>query len=115
MSGILWASVISKSLTYEIVDPILIYKKIFHKNVLCYFSSYFRLLTLIFVDGAISYIIAFSIPIGGLIGVFIKMLVLSVLFNSIFVLATQKTKSMQSMLIRIRGLIHELRVKYLGK
>lgn len=40
LAGILWASSIARIVTYEIIDPIIVYKRVFHKSVNKYFILY---------------------------------------------------------------------------
>lgn len=107
LAGILWASTISRVLTYEIIDPILVYKRVFKKNVTSYFSMYGIYTVLILIIGLISYKIVSFVSIGGFIGLVIKAIVLILIFNSLFFGITVKTKEFKSIFTRIKRLLHK--------
>ena len=105
LSGILWASTISRVFTYEIIDPCLIYKKIFHKPVIKYLFMYIGLTSLIFLDGVVSYKISSIVSLTGFIGLLIQVIVFSLVFNLLFLMATLKTTQFKSIYQRIKPII----------
>ena len=105
LSGILWASTISRVFTYEIIDPCLIYKKIFHKPVIKYHFMYIGLTSLIFLDGVVSYKISSIVSLTGFIGLLIQVIVFSLVFNLLFLMATLKTTQFKSIYQRIKPII----------
>ncbi|KNY26569.1 nitroreductase family protein [Pseudobacteroides cellulosolvens] len=105
LAGILWASTISRFLTYEIIDPVLIYRRVFHKNVLHYFIMYITYSALIIVDGLISYRIAAYITVDGFVGFLLRAVVLTVVFNIVFVAATFKSNVFRSLYMRIDKMV----------
>jgi len=72
LAGIFWASTISRVLTTEIIDPILIYKRIFHTSVLKYVIMYFRYAGIVLIGGFICYKISSIISFVGLGGLLLK-------------------------------------------
>lgn len=109
LSGILWASTISRVFTYEIIDPCLIYKKIFHKPVIKYLLMYTGLTSLIFLDGVVSYKISSIVSLTGFIGLLIQVIVFSLVFNLLFLTATLKTTQFKSIYQRIKPIISNAR------
>lgn len=107
LSGILWASTFSRVVTYELIDPFLVYKRVFHKPVGKYFLVYLVLTALICVDGAMSYFFSSLISVTGLFGLVIKAAVFSIIFNAVFVAVTFRTRVAQSIYDRLRKIIHK--------
>lgn len=105
LPGILWASVLCKIFTYNLMDPIIIYKRIFNKIVGKYFAVYVWMTLLVFFDGVISYRLSGIIAIEGMIGLIIRILLFSILFNMIFFAITYKSDSFKSLRSRILILI----------
>lgn len=104
LPGILWASTISRTLTYELIDPFLVYRRVFHKPVAKYFGVYAAIAALVCLDGAISYKIAYLLPLSGFAGFAVKVVVFSIAYNLIFIAATFKSKPARSVFGRIRNL-----------
>lgn len=109
LSGILWASTISRALTYELIDPFLVYRRIFHKPVMKYFITYACLTILVFVDGFISYKVASLISAAGLIGSMSQVVVFSLVFNLFFLLVTFRTAQFKSIYGRLKTIITNTR------
>lgn len=105
LSGILWASTISRLVTYEIVDPFLVYKKVFHKPVLKYFLTYIAMTALLVFDGMVSYKISSYIGLSGIIGLLIQGIIFVIIFNVIFILVTYRTKPAQSIMKRMKRVL----------
>ena len=106
LAGILWASVLARTFSYEIIDPVIIYKRVFNKSSLRYFTMYALYLGLILVDGYISFLIINLIPLDGLTGFIFKAIILSVVYNLLFFLATIRTPEFQSLLSRVKYMVH---------
>lgn len=92
LAGVYFATSISRFFTMGIVDPVLIFKNGFGKNPLLYYLRYFAYFIIVSAVGALSYIPLMFIPLGGLAGFIVKLVVFSVVFNLLFMLATFKTK-----------------------
>lgn len=105
LAGILWASVIARVFSYEIIDPVIIYKRVFNKNSIRYFAMYALYLMLILADGFISYCVICFVPLGGAIGFVVKAVILSFIYNIIFFLMTIRTSEFHSLLKRAKYMI----------
>ncbi len=103
LTGILLASIISRTLTYEIVDPIIIYKKVFGVAYHKYFLMYFLYTALVIGDGFLCYGLVILIPCTGLLGFIIKVVAASAAFNIIFVCATFRTSAFRNLLNRVKN------------
>ena len=112
LSGILWASTISRVVTYEIVDPVLVYKRVFKSSVKRYFGLYMAYAVLIIIDCVISYRIVELIPLGGFSGLILKVICFTFMYNTIFLCATCKTKSFSSICRRLKTVLSKIRMKF---
>lgn len=106
LAGILWASTISRVITYEIVDPLIIYKKVFHKSVARYYGTYVIMILLVLADGLISHKIASIIALSGFVGVTARVIVFSIIFNCLFFVVTFRTSQFKSIYERIKIIIN---------
>ena len=109
LAGILWASTISRTLTYELIDPFLVYRRVFHKPVTKYFYSYGAIAALVLISGFVGYKISFLIPLSGITGFTVRVVVFSIIFNLLYLGTTIKTKPAQSVLGRLQGIIRKNR------
>lgn len=109
LAGILWASVIARVITYELIDPIMIYKYVFHNNVVSYFFRYVAYGIFIVLDGLISYSVCSLVSLGGIVGFVVKALVVSVVFNIVFFAVTVWTKEFKTIKTRIIRLLYNKR------
>ena len=105
LSGILWASTISRILTYEIIDPVLVYKRVFHKGALKYFLMYLLYAMLVAIVGLLSYGIANLITLSGIGGLVVQAIVIAIVYNILFLLITFKSKSFRSIYQRVKNII----------
>lgn len=105
LTGILWASTISRVLTYELIDPLIIFKKVFHKPVVRYYITYVCMLLLVVADGFISYKTASIVFLSGFAGVVAQVIAFSLVFNGLFFAATFSTRPCKSIYERIRTII----------
>lgn len=111
LSGIIWASTIARILTYELVDPFLVFHRVFHKSAKKYFATYFLMGGLVLALGFASYEIVSFIPLTGFRGLIVSVIVFSICYNSLFFLMTFRTKSAQSVFNRFRGIIRNRKMK----
>ena len=109
LSGILWASTISRLVTYELVDPFLVYKRVFHKPVIKYFFVYLAMTALIIFDGVLSYEISSCIKLSGFIGLVIQVVVFSIIFNIVFIFLTFRTKAARSIMSRCKIILNNVK------
>lgn len=105
LTGILWASTVSRIITYELIDPVLVYKRVFNKSVKKYFITYFVITALVCADGYLSYQLAYMINMAGIIGLFVRVVVFSLVFNVCFILLTFRTKLAQSIIQRLKCIL----------
>lgn len=66
---------------------------------------YLHITSLVIIDGFISYNVVAYIELSGVVGLILQILLFSVLFNAVFVLATFKTKPAQSILSRVKNIL----------
>ena len=92
LAGIFIATPIARMLTTGIVDPVLIYRRIFKKNVMLYYLQYFGYVALFTGIGAVCWYLNSLINIGGWIGVIIRVMLVTVVFNLIMIVIFARTK-----------------------
>lgn len=102
LAGILWASTISRVVTYELIDPFIVYKRVFNANVLMYFLKYFGYCALILIDGIVSFELTRLITVDGFFGLIVRAAVLTVIFNVMFLLETFRTREFRETYSRIK-------------
>lgn len=105
LTGILLASLIARLVTTEIIDPFLIYRKVFHSPVRYYVFMYFKYTFLVMINGLVCYIVTQLIIIDGIVGLLIKILVTAIIFNILFLMETIRTESFQSIFSRIKTIL----------
>ena len=110
--GILLASVISRMFTFEIIDPLLIFKRVFEKNPIGYFLKYILYFILAAANAVVCYIIMNKISLDGILGLIIKLVVVSIVYNLIFFFATCRSASFIDVKNRV---LHMLKNKELKK
>lgn len=109
LSGILWASTISRFITYEIVDPFLVYRRVFHKSVLKYFFLYIIMILLLLFDSILSYKISSYVSLPGFIGLVVQVIVFSIIFNIVFFSLTFRTKAACSIINRFKNILNNVK------
>ena len=112
LAGILWASSIARIVTYELIDPIIVYKKVFNKSVIKYFFQYVILTVLIVVDAIVSYRVSFFVlRFDGFMGLICRAVLFSVIFNVVFFLTTFKTPQFKSLMNRGKSVWKKMKTK----
>ena len=112
LAGILWASSIARIVTYELIDPIIVYKKVFNKPVIKYFFQYAMLTVLIVVDAIVSYRVSFFVlRFDGFMGLICRAVLFSVIFNVVFFLTTFKTSQFKSLMNRGKSVWKKMKTK----
>jgi O-antigen/teichoic acid export membrane protein len=103
--GIVWATIISRSVSMNIVDPVLVYKNVLKGNVMGYFlkNAIYGLSTILIME--ISKGILSVIQLHGLYGIIVKAIIFTVMFNSIFLLVNFKNKAKCDLIRRLRQLV----------
>jgi len=102
MTGILLASIIARVVTYEIIDPYIIYKRVFSKNPIGYYSLYLFYAVLVIINVVLCKFCINLIPVDGLIGFVIKAVVTTAVFNALFLMFTIRTVEFKSLLKRVK-------------
>ena len=105
LSGIYFATAISRFCTITVTDGCLVYRKVFAKNPLRYFAGYFGFAGL-FV--AIYFVIKQALilaPIGGIGGIIVKILLVTLLYHAIMLCLFFKTHEFQDLFQRGRRLL----------
>lgn len=105
LTGILLASIIARALTYEIIDPLIIYRKVFGEKTIKYYILYFLYGLLIVGDCVVCQFVIAVIPTSGLLGFIIKAVVMTLVFNAIFFLFTFKTTEFSALLKRVKSMM----------
>ena len=102
LCGIFFATSISTFLSYGIVDPVLVFKKAFNKNVWGYYKNYFcygTIVVLLYI--VLSWVLRF-ITLHGLYGFLTKFVIVCVVFNIAVLLLFCKTKVFKELLFHLK-------------
>lgn len=103
--GIVLASVISRMLTFEIIDPLLVFKRVFNHNPIGYFVKYILYFIITAVDAVACYFVINHIPIDGILGLIVKVIVVTIVYNLIFLLVTCRSASFADVKNRMLNMI----------
>jgi O-antigen/teichoic acid export membrane protein len=109
--GILLASSVARVLTTGISDPVLVYKHIFKKSPIAYYSHYFLYAGIVVLCYFVSDFVTRYITIGGWLGFILSFVVYSIIFNGIFALCTFKTQAFEY----LKNVFLSYFKKFLGK
>lgn len=105
LAGVFFATSVARILTLGWVDPYLIYRKRFNKSMWFYLSKLIFYNTLIVLDYFIIRSILESITLNGTVGFIIKLVIISIGFNLIYLLFLFRTKDFKKLLVRIKGIL----------
>ncbi len=105
LAGILWASTIARSLTYELYDPVSIYKRMFNTSVIEYFLLYLRYIFIIIITTLLAYHGSHLFLTSGFIGFLIRIFLFAILYNLFFFLFTCRTRAARDLFTRLRNLL----------
>lgn len=92
LSGVFFATAISRFFVISTIDAVLIYKHGFHKSPKEYFGMYIGFLSLIAAIYGMTYFLLELIPMSGIIGLLVKIAISTVLFNGVFCLIFRRTE-----------------------
>ncbi len=92
LAGIFFATPIARMATIGIVDTLLIYKHVFHKSPILYYVTNALYLALFALFAFISYLAISEVSMDGWIGVVIKCIVFSIVFNGCIVIVFWRTR-----------------------
>ena len=113
LMGIFLATSIARFSTIGIIDPILVYKKGFGKKPTYYYLKY---CLFAFATGGLYLIVKpliFWLEVGGFIGLILKAVLMTILFNLGFYLLFHRTKEHQALKNIIKNVIRK-KLKSLG-
>lgn len=102
LAGIFIATPISRLVSTGIIDPYLIYKRTFKRNVVEYFGMYVGYLLLFILITIASNLVIDRILISGWMGVVVKAIIITVIFNIIMVIVFFRTKMFKELYCSIR-------------
>lgn len=111
ISGVFFATAISRFFVISLIDALLIYKHGFKKNPLGYFGMYFGYLLIIVAIYFLTVFIIGFITIPGLFGLIIKVLTACLLYNGIFYIVFGRTQMFKDILNSFLSLIQNKRRK----
>lgn len=103
--GILMASTISRMFTFEVIDPLLVYKRVFEKSAIGYFVKYVLYFALTAVNALICQFVVSKIPVEGIVGLIIKVIAVTVVYNAIYLLVTCRSKEFVDVKSRVFNMI----------
>jgi len=104
LSGIFFATSISRFFVIGVVDIYLVFKKSFSMSPFKYYIRYF---TFIIIYALLYFICRFAIDFIPFIGIgwlFLKILIISIIFNLIMILLFYRTKSFKELIISVKNL-----------
>jgi O-antigen/teichoic acid export membrane protein len=93
LTGILIATPIARIFSIGIVDPVLIFKKGFQKNVFEYYLMYAGYLGVIIAIDLVCTFVLSQVHISGWVGVILDIIIVSVVFNTMMMLVFGRTKT----------------------
>lgn len=111
LSGVIFASAISKLLTYIWYEPIILFKNYFHKAPIKFFASALSILALTAGMSALLIYVISLISFDGIIGFILKGLICFIISNIVFILVFFKNKYFRDIIKRVKNLI----TVFLGK
>lgn len=91
LPGIFLATIVARMLTYEIVDPFIIYKRVFGKNVFAYYANYLKFTVIVIVAGAACLAVVQAVPADSWLGFAAGCVVVGVVYCVVFCLLAFKT------------------------
>lgn len=91
LPGIFLATIIARMLTYEIVDPLIIYRRVFEKSVLAYYGNYLKYTAIVAAAGAACWAVLSVIPVGSWLGFAVSCVATGIVYCVAFCLLSFKT------------------------
>lgn len=105
LGGIFIATPISRLISTGIIDPYLIYKRTFKRNVLEYFEMFIGYCVIFIVIAVISNFAINCVSIAGWLGVILKAGIVTVIFNGLMISVFFKTKIFKELLQSVNQLV----------
>lgn len=91
LPGIFLATIIARMLTYEIVDPLIIYRRVFGKSVLAYYGNYLKYTAIVAAAGLACWAVLSVIPVGSWLGFAVSCVAIGIVYCVAFCLLSFKT------------------------
>lgn len=105
LGGIFIATPISRLISTGIIDPYLIYKRTFKRNVLEYFEMFIGYCVIFIVIAVISNFAINCVSIAGWLGVILKAGIVTVIFNGLMISVFFRTKIFKELLQSVKQLV----------
>ena len=105
LGGIFIATPISRLISTGIIDPYLIYKRTFKRNVLEYFEMFIGYCVIFIVIAVISNFAISCVSIAGWLGVILKAGIVTVIFNGLMISVFFRTKIFKELLQSVKQLV----------
>ena len=97
LPGIFLATIISRMLTYEIVDPLIIYRRVFGKSVLTYYRNYLKYTAIVAAAGVACWAVLRVIPVGSWLGFAVSCIAIGIVYCVAFGLLSFKTNGFDAL------------------
>lgn len=91
LPGIFLATIIARMLTYEIVDPLIIYRRVFGKSVLAYYGNYLKYTAIVAAAGVACWAVLSAIPVGSWLDFAVSCVAIGIVYCVAFCLLSFKT------------------------
>lgn len=97
LPGIFLATIIARMLTYEIVDPLIIYRRVFGKSVLTYYWNYLKYTAIVAAAGVACWAVLRVIPVGSWLGFAVSCMAIGIVYCVAFGLLSFKTNGFDAL------------------
>lgn len=97
LPGIFLATIIARMLTYEIVDPLIIYRRVFGKSVLTYYRNYLKYTAIVAAAGVACWAVLRVIPVGSWLGFAVSCIAIGIVYCVAFGLLSFKTNGFDAL------------------
>lgn len=91
LPGIMLATVIARLATYEVIDPLIIYRHVFMRSVVPYYLRYGMYAAFVVASGAASWAVLKAVPLAGWLGFAVDCLIVLLVYSTVFFLLSWKT------------------------
>lgn len=102
LSGVFFATAISRFFTFNIIDPYYVFKRGFGMNAWVYFKRFFVYFGILIANYYLTYLCVNCIKISGLFGFLLKLLVNVIVCNLIFIIIFFKTDLFKETILLIK-------------
>lgn len=106
LPGIMLATVISRVATYEVVDPLIIYRHVFKRSAIPYFLRYGMYTGIVAFSCCACWIALQAVPLSGWLGFAVDCVVVLVVYSAVFFLLSWRTSGLYVIRSFISNLAH---------